>query len=224
MIGPDFARKRARFLGEKGDFSPQSLPDRRKCLILALAAVTAGCGFQPIYAPARANDPNSPQNQLASIDVELTPERPGQELRQAMQERLGSDSGAAPIRYRLHLNYTIAGEAIGILPSAAATRVRLLGNVIWTLKSADPPQTVVTTGSARALDAFNIIDQQYFASDLENEQIQRRLAGALADQITTQLAVFFRNQENAKARSVQTEPPKNPESRSENINNARPPA
>ena len=34
------------------------------------------------------------------------------------------------------------------------------------------------------MDGFNIIDEQYFAADLENEAVQRRLAEALADQIT----------------------------------------
>jgi hypothetical protein len=43
------------------------------------------------------------------------------------------------------------------------------------------------------MDAINIFDQQYFAADLDNEQVQRRLASALADQIAMQLAVFFRH-------------------------------
>ena len=38
----------------------------------------------------------------------------------------------------------------------------------------------------------NNLDTQIFASDLENEAVQKRLADALADQITLQLASFFR--------------------------------
>ena len=41
------------------------------------------------------------------------------------------------------------------------------------------------------MDGINIFDTQYFAADLENEAVQRRLADALADQITLQLAAFF---------------------------------
>jgi LPS-assembly lipoprotein len=44
------------------------------------------------------------------------------------------------------------------------------------------------------VDGYNLINAQYFASDLENEVVQRRLANALADQITMQLAVYFRQQ------------------------------
>lgn len=39
---------------------------------------------------------------------------------------------------------------------------------------------------------MNILDSQYFALDLENEAVQKRIAETLADQITIQLAAFFR--------------------------------
>jgi LPS-assembly lipoprotein len=42
------------------------------------------------------------------------------------------------------------------------------------------------------MDAFNVLDQQYFAADLNTEQVQRRLASSVADQIAVQLAAFFR--------------------------------
>ena len=47
------------------------------------------------------------------------------------------------------------------------------------------------------MDALNIFDTQYFAADLENEAVQRRLAEALADQITMQLAAYFRKRATA---------------------------
>ena len=43
-----------------------------------------------------------------------------------------------------------------------------------------------------AANAINIFDTQYFALDLENEAVSRQLAEALADQITLQLATYFR--------------------------------
>ena len=39
---------------------------------------------------------------------------------------------------------------------------------------------------------MNILDSQYFALDLENEAVQKRVAEALADQIAIQLAAYFR--------------------------------
>jgi hypothetical protein len=47
------------------------------------------------------------------------------------------------------------------------------------------------------VDGLNIFDAQYFAGDLENEAVTRRLADALADQITIQLAAYFRRRATA---------------------------
>ena len=56
----------------------------------------------------------------------------------------------------------------------------------------DASRTRLTSGFAKTSDALNIFDTQYFAADLENEALQKRIAEALADQITMQLAIYFR--------------------------------
>jgi hypothetical protein len=56
----------------------------------------------------------------------------------------------------------------------------------------DPARTKLTAGYAKTVDAYNIIGTQYFGADQENEALTRRIASALADQITLQLATFFR--------------------------------
>jgi hypothetical protein len=43
-------------------------------------------------------------------------------------------------------------------------------------------------------DGYNVIDQQYFALDMEQEATYRRVMEALADQITQQLAIYFDRQ------------------------------
>jgi LPS-assembly lipoprotein len=49
----------------------------------------------------------------------------------------------------------------------------------------------VTSGFARSVDGLNTFDQQYFAQDLEFETVQGRIAEALAERITAQLATWF---------------------------------
>src|ERR1019366_9660194 len=131
---------------------------------------------------------------MAAIYVGVIPDRPGQLLRQALQERLESDTPTAPRRYDLAVSFSISGEGVSIQPDSSATRIRLIGSANWTLTAQDPAKTRVTSGSARAMDAFNILDQQYFAADMQNEQVASRLASTLADEIALQLAVFFRRQ------------------------------
>jgi len=61
------------------------------------------------------------------------------------------------------------------------------------LHARDATRTALTSGSGHQVDAVNLLDQQYFAVDLENEAIQRRLANALAQQVANQLAIYFRH-------------------------------
>ncbi len=169
-----------------------SVLSRRKFFVMSGTGMLVGCGFQPVYMPTASGAAGPAQRELAAINVNPIPDRPGQLLRDDLKERLASDSGSTLQQYDLAVNFTISGEGIGIEPDNAATRVRLIGSAYWTLRARDPDRTQVSTGFARAMDAFNVLDQQYFAADLNTEQVQRRLASSIADQIAAQLAAFFR--------------------------------
>ena len=82
----------------------------------------------------------------------------------------------------------------------------MIGNATWTLSAQDPGTDQADAAALpRPWTRCNIFDTQYFAADLETEAVQRRLAEALADQITIQLAIFFRNARQA-ARRVKLAP------------------
>jgi LPS-assembly lipoprotein len=160
----------------------------------AFAAATAlgGCGFAPVYARTGSGAPGIASRELSAISVDIIGDRPGQLLRQALQTRFEGDGSGVARRYDLSVDYSIPGEGIAVQPDSSVTYVRLIANAKWTLRAQDPARTVITTGRARAMDAVNVLDNQYFASDLETETVQRRLAEAVADQIALQLASFFR--------------------------------
>ncbi|HLJ04648.1 MAG TPA: LPS assembly lipoprotein LptE [Acetobacteraceae bacterium] len=160
--------------------------------VVALGLALSGCGFQPVYMPTATGKAGVAQRELAAIHVNLIPDRPGQELRQALQDRLELAGGDVKRRYDLQVGFSVAGEGIAIQNDDTATRVRLIGTAIWTLTAQDSGKTKLSSGFAKAVDAMNILDSQYFALDLENEAVQKRIAETLADQITMQLAAFFR--------------------------------
>jgi LPS-assembly lipoprotein len=175
--------------------------DRRrfvKGLCLALAIPLSGCGFQPVYMPTASGDAGPAARELATVNVPVIGERPGQILRQALQERFHNDSGT-PAAYDLRVYYSISGEGLAVQTNNIATRIRLTGNAYWTLLARDPSQTPLTSGRARSLDGLNQFNAQYFGSDLETEAVQQRIAQSLADQITSQLAVWFRQRANHEA-------------------------
>ena len=162
----------------------------RRAALLGAAGGLAGCGFHPLYATR--NGQSSPaQLELAAIDVGIIPDRPGQLLRQALQARFEGSGMALAKRYALSVSYGVAGDPISVQRDSTPTRLREIGTAQWTLKQLDPASTLVTSGTARSLDGVNIIDQQYFAADLEGEAAQHRLAENIADQITLQLASYF---------------------------------
>ncbi len=173
----------------------QAIGRRGICRLIPLsgAALVAACGFQPVYMPTASNKAGPAQREMAAVFVPVIPDRPGQLLRQALQRQLGSDTGV-PAAYDLRVSYVITGEGIAVQNNNIATRIRLTGIASWTLQKRTPQQTPLTSGSARSLDGVNIFGEQYFASDLETEAVQKRIAESVAQQITNQLAIWFREQ------------------------------
>lgn len=167
---------------------------RRSLLGLASALALPGCGFRPVYMRTASGHPGIAQRELAAVNVDILPDRPGQLLRQALQQRLDRASAGVARKYDLGVSYSIGGEGIGIQGDNSVTRIRLIARGAWTLRTQDPARTTLSTGSSRAIDGLNILDQQYFAADLEQEAVQRRLADQIADQIVIQLAAYFRKQ------------------------------
>lgn len=162
----------------------------RRAVLAVPASVLSGCGFRPLYAPIGRGAAVVPE--LQAIYVAVMPERDGQLLRQALQRRFeGSGSGVAK-RYELTGGMFVVQEGIGILTDNSVTYVRMNGNATWSLRRLDPAGTVLTEGRARAMDGMNILNQQFFAADLETAAVHRRLAEVLADQITLDVASFFR--------------------------------
>src|SRR5579872_2008564 len=111
---------------------------RRSVLFAGAGAILSGCGFQPIYMPTASGQAGVAQRELAAVSVNLIPDRPGQLLRQALQDRLEMANGSAPRRYDLSVAFWIAGEGIAIQPDNNATRIRAIGNASWTLLAQDP--------------------------------------------------------------------------------------
>ncbi len=154
--------------------------------VAALGALS-GCGFRPLYLPQGGRG-GPAARALAAVYVPVIPERAGQLLRQALQQRLDGAGTGGRKQFELLASVVVASEGLGILQDSSATRVRLTARGPWSLRQLDPEHTVVARGSSLILDGYNILNQQYFAADLESSAALRRIAESLADQIVTQVA------------------------------------
>lgn len=158
---------------------------------LVLALGLSGCGWHPLYGTMSGSRLGPGAQGLAEISVGLIPERSGQLLRLALQERFERFGGAAPPRYDLSVSFAVNTEGIAILQDNTTTRMRVIGTADWKLVSQDPQRATLTSGTARDIDGYNIINQQYFAADMEFETVRRRVAEAIADEIAQKLATYF---------------------------------
>jgi LPS-assembly lipoprotein len=151
-----------------------------------------GCGFRPLYggdSAGSAAPAGAVGQELAAVRVALMPERTGQLLRRALQQRLDPGGLAPAARYDLRVGVSYNAEALGFRRDGTASRVRYIAVARWALFTMDSPPAQVVGGVERALDAYNLLDNQYFASDFSRDAAERRLADLLAEDIVRRLAM-----------------------------------
>ena len=164
----------------------------RRFSLLGAASALTGCGFHPLYAPAASGGNSPAAAELAAITIPVMGERSGQVFRQELQQRFeGAGTGIAK-KYELITGMGLSMEGIAVQRDSSTTRMRLTGNAAWTLRMLNLQHTVLAQGSTRVVDGYNILNQQYFAADLESDAAQRRVASTLADQLTIQVATFLK--------------------------------
>ena len=161
----------------------------RRVLLTGIAAATSGCGFHPVYG--NAGNPGAGEGRLAEVYVGLIPNRPGQLLRQALQQRLEGTSADVPKRYTLSVGYAESVQGLNVQADNSTTRNRDVSTATWSLHLVDNPAATLASGTVRSVDGYNILDEQFFYANLEQEETQRRQADALANQIALALGVYF---------------------------------
>jgi len=155
---------------------------------LACVLGMTGCGFRPVYAP-----PGQP-SVIGEVYIDIIPNRSGQLLRQALQAQLDGPEEQPAHGYELSVAYGVTGQAVGMVHNNTTDRSQTIGTANWTLRKAGAGSfgATITSGLAHAADGADLIDGQFYYSDLNSEAIQERMATNLANQIVLQLAAYFR--------------------------------
>lgn len=163
------------------------LLNRKNFVVFSLLAL-AGCGFTPVYGGSHGKAASAA---LDTVKIQNIPDRPGQLLRQALQADFYRNGAPVQELYLLSVSYSINQTGQGIQADSSTTRSRYNAVASWRLSPIGNPSQTLTSGSATAIGALNIIDQQYFAVNLENQTINQELANQIAAQVTSQLAIWF---------------------------------
>nr|WP_050801473.1 hypothetical protein [Gluconobacter morbifer] len=152
--------------------------------------MTAGCGFTPLYG--KLGSKSDVSSELAQVYVANITGRYGQELRLALQKDLAGSGPENPQRYVLHVSSAANEEAVDIHEDNTSGRTRSTGVAHWQLFTVAPSPQLVAQGDATTLDGFNTTFEQYFAQTLNDESLQGRVAQTLAQNVTQQVAIWFR--------------------------------
>ncbi len=161
-------------------------PLTRFAALVLLAGLTA-CGFRPLYGPQGGY--NASLAELASVRIPPIPDRLGQVLHNTLLDRL-TPRGAPPNpRYRLGVNMVKRKEGLAFEKDESVTRFNLTVSATYQLTEI-ATGNVLTTGSARSVAAFNVV-QSKFANISAETDAERRAARAVGEDIWIRLGIYF---------------------------------
>jgi LPS-assembly lipoprotein len=94
-------------------------------------------------------------------------------------------------RYDLRVGLAYGIEVQGFELDGTPSRVRITATANWFLFDTNAPPRLIATGLDRAFDAYNVPENQFFASDAARSAAEQRLMEQLASDIVQRLAVRF---------------------------------
>ena len=151
-----------------------------------LALALPGCGFRPLYGD-RGADPGAVE--LAAVAVGPIADRLGQILRNDLTARLSPLGEPLQPRYRLKARLRQSSSSLAIQSDSSITRFDLRIDVSFTLIEIASGRALFQ-GKARAIGGYDAV-QSDFATLTAEQDSARRTVREAADDIRTQLAVFF---------------------------------
>lgn len=178
---------------------------RRSVLAITGSLILGGCGFTPLYG--KLSPTTDVSAELAQVYVANISGRYGQELRLALQKNLSGAGPENPQRYTLQVSSGANTEAVDIHQDNTSGRNRVTGNAHWQLFTVEETPQFVTQGDVTTLDGYDATFEQYFAQTLNDETAKGRVAATLAQNLTQQLAIWFRSH-NTPTKNTEVELPR----------------
>lgn len=157
--------------------------------VTAASAALAGCGFHPMYGNANVNTAGvSVDKQMAGIRIEPIANRLGQQLHNALRDRMNPLGQPSSAQYSLEVNLTERTYGALTKSDLSATRRNVELNAFIYLRDLSgnmllSDKQVITTGYDEFDDPLNDLSAL--------EDAQRRGALQLADMIATRVSVYL---------------------------------
>ncbi|HYV87819.1 MAG TPA: LPS assembly lipoprotein LptE [Candidatus Polarisedimenticolia bacterium] len=158
-----------------------------------LGLLTLGaCGWQPLYGKVNAGDGAAGGNagpKLASVHILPIADRTGQNLYNALRDRMNPAGSPSNPQYDLVIQIQERSEQLLILQDQTASRTNLTLTASFQLYQRGNAAPVLK-GSSRTTTSYDMLNDE-FATIQSTSEARRRGALNLADDIANQLAVFL---------------------------------
>ena len=156
-----------------------------KSLAGLLVLFLTGCGFQPMNSQY-SNRPTVPE--MATVKIALIDDRMGQELRNALLDRLNPKGEPERPLYVLKVSLSKGSSELGVRKDDTATRANLKATANIALSDAKGNPLLSDTVSSTA--SYNIMEARY-ATTAAERNAEQRAAIDLADMIYARVAAYF---------------------------------
>lgn len=156
--------------------------------LLALALFLSACGFQPLYGD-RTGETGTAVQAMAETRIALIADRPGQELRNNLLDRLTPRGQPARPRYELVVTLAERRDNLGIARDDSATYGRLTITAGFTLRDVASGQPVMS-GQSRWASGFTVV-ASHFANIASEADARSRALREISDDIRQQLGLHF---------------------------------
>lgn len=175
-------------MSRNGSSTSSSDRSRRAALRFGLAAMTSltlgACGFQPLYGRTGGGP-----DELAEIAVGVIADREGQILRGFLMESLNPSGRPAQPRFELSVGLSTSTRTLGIDRDDDIVRAAYSARASFTLKTSGGDADLLSRSISNS-SSYNILQDQ-FATLSAEEAAQTRVMQQLANDIRTQLALYF---------------------------------
>jgi LPS-assembly lipoprotein len=161
-------------------------PFRLFLAVLVLVSPLAACGFEPLYA---RSERGSPVDDMASVRVDLIPNRSGQILRTYLRDGLNPNGAEVPQRYRLRIVIAEPRQELALQRNDTVARYGYGVSASYYLM--DASGRGVFSGVSTLTTNYEVSDSQ-FATLSSLYDARDRAMQLISDDIRNQLAVYFR--------------------------------
>jgi LPS-assembly lipoprotein len=181
-------------LGKRSRFNPGEIGSNltRRFAAALLCLLLGACGFQPLHGRSAGGVTDA---DLDTVQLPYLADREGQLLRNFLMQRFNPDGRRTQTLYALNINLTKSSQNLGVRKDGTATRVNLTFSAELSLRQVQGGKEVFKARSVSNI-SYNVLEARFATVAAEQDAI-RRATEALAQNISTRVAIYLRNRKDA---------------------------